>query len=101
MEKNIEIKGSKWKNLIKFVNSTEYFTRKEFYNKYNFGYTEELYLLALKHVGFVKKTNIAEYKRLEKVPLDISANQMQKLAHDENLRLKYFRKKKLEKINLS
>lgn len=88
---------TEWYNIKEFVNSTDKFTRKELY-EYGFSNTGEQYLLLMRHVGFVKKVDIAKYERLYKVPDSLSSNQIYNLSKSKSSGLKYIRRIKLETL---
>lgn len=93
---------TKWEKIKFFVNSNEIFTRKDVNNELKIHtHSYDQYLLLLAHANFIEKTQRGEYKRLRLIPDDVTTNLINKLAYNIEIRTRYFRKLKLEKINNS
>jgi hypothetical protein len=107
IEKIINPKPNYWKEVVKYINSHENFTRKDMCKDIeNFSHTEDQYILIIKHVGFLEKPDTGSYIRKMKIPETLSLCIMTKLAYDISYADKkrkwkniISRKEKLNKLN--
>lgn len=93
---------NKWEQIKLFVNTNEYFTRKDYINSKIYSSTFssiDQYILLMKNSGFIEKLGIGKYKRLIIISENVTLNLINKLAYNSEERIKYFRKLKLEKLN--
>lgn len=88
---------TEWNKVKEFINTHEIFTRKDFY-KYGCNTTGEQYLVKIRSIGFVERTDIAEYKRIYKIPDTLSTTKINKLLENKFEFLKYIRYEKLKKL---
>ena len=97
---------SKWQEIKIFINTHYHFTRKDMKENFKkFSQAHEKYILILKHIGFIDKTNIATYDRIVKIPKSLTSSQIYKLMQNELLKNTYIskliRKEKLKNIENS
>ena len=89
---------NKWEIIKNYVNSHDFITRKELRSDdLLVGSTADNYINMLRNIGFIKRTNLGQYIRIEKIPEELTSTQLQKIKDP----IKYWRQLKLEKIKKS
>lgn len=85
MNINNENKSTQWSIVKNFINSHDFFTRKDMRKVMpDFGHSEDQYILIITNVGFLEKIKTATYVRKAKIPENISISKMIKLAYDRD-----------------
>jgi hypothetical protein len=98
---------NKWQTLNKFINSNESFTKIDLKrNVPGFKDSNYKYLNYLIVIGILDKTNLVSFKRIAKLPENISYNKIKKISHSSDYdKMTFFRlisrKEKLHNIKNS
>ena len=98
---------SKWKTVNDFINSNEIFTKSDLKkNISGFKDNNYSYIFLLIKIGLLCRIDLEKYKRIYKVPENVSYNKIKKISHSSDYdRISFFklitRNEKLQKIKNS
>ena len=98
---------NKWETVRQFINSNETFTKMDLKrNVPGFKENNYKYINYLVVIGILDRTNLLNFKRIVKLPENISFNKIKKISHSSDYNRIYFfrlitRKEKLQNIKNS
>ena len=73
---------NKWETVKEYINSNENFTKKDLKNNISgFKDNNYQYIIRLMKIGIVDRVDLAKFKRIAKLPKNISYNKIRKISY--------------------